>query len=235
MVIYITTSTDIAYNFFMKKIFARIVLILLFISIGSVTTTSSILAMNMPGYIKWQSQNTSNISVENIGNIYSSISSFLKGKKSSEELKKEIDKSALNPKKSEIEHLADVRNVFSYIDKINKISINMLIAAAIVLIVLKGAAFTFNSIFRLCLILVVIYIIFAGFNHLGFSKSFTFMHQPLFKQGTWIFPDNSFLIKLFPLQFWKNSAIIAFGGSISQILFLGLVSKYIHSKIYVRG
>lgn len=218
----------------MKSLFINMVLALLFISIGVTTATNSMLAMNMPSYIKWQSQSTSNIS-GNITDVYSSISFFLKGKKDSEELKNEIGESTLKPENSEIKHLADVRDVFGYINKINKVSIKMLIVAAIVLIILKGAAFTFKSIFRICLILVAAYIIIAGLNHFGFNKTFNLMHQPLFEQGTWIFPDDSFLIKLFPLRFWKNSAIIAFAGSIGQILLLGLASKLIHSKIYVRG
>lgn len=215
----------------MKNFVINVVLVVLFFSIGATAATTSVLAMNMPGYIKWQSQNTSSVSAGKLNDLYGGISHFLRGNNNGKQLQAAIDKANLTYKKREIEHLLDVRKVFRQIKNLNSTSFKFLVGGIILLLVLKGTAFAFNTVYRICLLLIFVYIIFAALNYFGFVYSFDFMHKLLFKEGSWLFAEDSFLIKLFPFQFWRNSAIIAFLGSVGQFSLLGLASKIIYLKL----
>ena len=47
------------------------------------------------------------------------------------------------------------------------------------------------------------------FAIVAWESAFTLFHQLLFPPGTWSFPANSTMIRLYPPEFWFDAAMIA--------------------------
>jgi hypothetical protein len=55
----------------------------------------------------------------------------------------------------------------------------------------------------------------------GFVPLFIFLHTFLFPAGTWVFPDDSILIQLFPLDYFFHFGLVYAGGLV--LIFGGLL------------
>jgi integral membrane protein (TIGR01906 family) len=65
----------------------------------------------------------------------------------------------------------------------------------------------------------------------SFSSFFVAFHRIFFPQGNWEFPDNSLLIQLFPLTFWKvEVGGVLCGGIVFALLFHILGLSYISDE-----
>lgn len=58
---------------------------------------------------------------------------------------------------------------------------------------------------------------------LNFDFTFNLFHSLLFQPGTWIFPENSILIQLFPLTFFQQTAIAIFNRIFISAMLLLIV------------
>ncbi len=72
------------------------------------------------------------------------------------------------------------------------------------------------------LVAIVILILVAG---VFFSKSFELFHQIAFRPGTWTFPQNSTLLTLFPLRYFKFALFTIGGFNLTLALILWKISK----------
>ena len=153
--------------------------------------------------------------------LHKEIMSFLKGT--------DADLSpSLDPE--EQAHMEDVKRVFFWL----QIILNILLAlsaafiASIFLISRHrtkeiGAILLSSGILTLALMLV-----FAGFLWLGFGSLFDSMHELLFAGGTWVFPEESILIQLYPQDFFA-----AMGFLIAKNIFF-IANIFIGAGIYSR-
>lgn len=215
----------------MKTILIAITLVLVPVSLVGASTTNSVLAMTQAPYMKWQSGLTS-VEAPAQSELIQSLSEYLGGKGA--ELKSvtgELQRSGLDYGAREIDHLSDVRSVFNKVRLANRSSLLILAISLVLLLAFKGVIFTLKMVYKLCFIMVFLLLALVVASYVGFDKVFGAMHQTFFKEGTWVFPDTSFFIKLFPYDFWKNSATLAYTGSIGQIAGLGLVSRFILKRL----
>jgi len=60
---------------------------------------------------------------------------------------------------------------------------------------------------------------------LAWPLAFTRFHEVLFAPGTWQFPPDSSLIRLFPERFWFDAAVLLLGLIVAQGLALALVGR----------
>ncbi|MBC8444449.1 DUF1461 domain-containing protein [Candidatus Woesearchaeota archaeon] len=58
---------------------------------------------------------------------------------------------------------------------------------------------------------------------LNFDFTFNLFHSLLFQPGTWIFPENSILIQLFPITFFQQTAIAIFNRIFISAMLLLIV------------
>lgn len=115
---------------------------------------------------------------------------------------------------SEVSHMADVKGVYQ---------ISMLIGLVLLILMIVGMFYLARrsvggirrGLFAGSIATLVIIIGIGVFALLGWERFFTDFHQLLFANGTWTFQLSDTLIRLFPEQFWTDSA-----GTIGVIVLL---------------
>ncbi len=105
-------------------------------------------------------------------------------------------------------HLLDVRRLFAGVDH----WFYLMLAGSVLLLVLqrrfaKGRVLLRTGYLGLASILLPGLLILLG----GFVPLFIFLHTLLFPAGTWVFPDDSILIQLFPLGYFLRFGILYVG------------------------
>lgn len=76
----------------------------------------------------------------------------------------------------------------------------------------------------------------GGFALLDFDSFFTFFHGLFFKAGTWTFPADSLLIRLFPERFWVTAGASWAALSLAGAVVLALAARYVPRAVrQVRG
>ncbi|WP_052663461.1 TIGR01906 family membrane protein [Psychromicrobium lacuslunae] len=106
---------------------------------------------------------------------------------------------------SEVSHMADVKGVYQ---------ISMLIGLLLLVLMVVGMFYLSRrsvggnrrALFAGSIATVVIIIGIGVFALLGWDRFFTDFHQLFFANGTWTFRLSDTLIRLFPEQFWTDSA-----------------------------
>ncbi|MBI2576604.1 DUF1461 domain-containing protein [Candidatus Woesearchaeota archaeon] len=127
-------------------------------------------------------------------------------------------------------HMEDVKKVFFWLQTILNILL-VLTAPLIALIFLfsRNRAKEIGAILLSSGILaLVLLIVFAGFLWLGFGHLFDSMHKVLFVEGTWVFPEESILIQLYPQDFF-----VSIGFLIARNIFF-IANIFIGAGIYSR-
>ncbi|MBI2137014.1 DUF1461 domain-containing protein [Candidatus Woesearchaeota archaeon] len=107
---------------------------------------------------------------------------------------------------SESSHLKDVKSLFSGV-RFAYYSAILLLGIAIALLVKRGlfssvmpASLTASGAFSLLLLLVIF------LSSINFSSFFSIIHRPFFASGSWVFPEDSLLVSLFPERFFHDFA-----------------------------
>ena len=64
----------------------------------------------------------------------------------------------------------------------------------------------------------------------GWEPVFSSLHRPLFRSGSYSFSPGSFIIEIFPAQFWISVLISLFATLIMMMLLLGMALKFAFTK-----
>ncbi len=136
---------------------------------------------------------------------------------------------------AEKSHLADVKQVFSNLKTVMYFLIGLLLFLFFLIIkrlktkdLLKE--FIANYFLIISIILFAVMIVFA-ISLFNFTSAFQNMHELLFPQGNYAFPEDSMLITLFPEQFFINFVkdFVINIAAISVLLFgLGIAVKRVY-------
>jgi len=104
----------------------------------------------------------------------------------------------------EVSHLTDVRNLFSKLKIFYYLTLVLQFAVVIYLFTSKKfkiilpKSFVISGVFSLIFLLVLFLL------SLSFDTFFTNLHKPFFTANTWIFPQDSLLIQLYPVEFFQD-------------------------------
>jgi uncharacterized membrane protein len=128
---------------------------------------------------------------------------------------------------NEKRHLLDVKRL---LDKLYNLwsALSVLSFFSIIFLYVKAKE-SIASIFKYNFIIGLIVIALSIFLAFDFLDSFKTFHQLVFPMGSWIFPDNSILIKWFPLEYFQDFLavvvlIFSIGISVYASLFPNLLT-----------
>jgi integral membrane protein (TIGR01906 family) len=128
----------------------------------------------------------------------------------------------------EAQHMQDVKKV------VMKFALlNLILTLAVATIILRLRNFTliyYSFIFAFILLLLIIFALYF----FDFSLLFEKFHSVLFDAGTWMFPSDDLLIKLFPLNFFSDAARIILLNSLYQ-LFVVCLAMFAVEKWVLRS
>ena len=122
----------------------------------------------------------------------------------------------------EVTHMADVKKV---IKNMNSLLFFCVVISTISLIYastrlnIKDFKKFISKYLKIGSTITIIIILILFFSALNFDFTFNLFHSLLFQQGTWLFPENSMLIQLFPITFFQQ---ITF-GIFSRIFIFAIV------------
>lgn len=119
---------------------------------------------------------------------------------------------------AEARHLLDVRRLFAGVEHL----FYWILPCSVLLLVLqqrfaKGGVLLRIGYLGLASILLPGLLMLLG----GFVPLFILLHTLLFPAGTWVFPDDSILIQLFPLDYFFHFGLVYAGGLV--LIFGGLL------------
>ncbi len=136
-----------------------------------------------------------------------------------------------------VSHLADVRDVLSRVRAITGMAgflalgwlvwalVGLRYRAHVLATSLKAAA------------LIVLGVVAAGaaFALLDFGRFFTLFHALFFETGTWIFPSEALLIRLFPEAFWMVSGAVWAGLSLVGATAIAWGAHIVRTRVAATG
>lgn len=135
---------------------------------------------------------------------------------------------AFNPR--ELRHMADVQAVYQGLSIAGLVG-SLLWAVAVGAWIGAGrgggwlpTALLRGSVFTLGLLAVV-----GAFMGVSWGRFFTAFHQLFFEGETWVFPMSDTLIRLFPMRFWIDVAVLLVGLLVIEAMALGLVGRAMKS------
>jgi integral membrane protein (TIGR01906 family) len=127
----------------------------------------------------------------------------------------------------EVAHMEDVRQVFAGIRLLIVLSILGLLILGLLLYISHGHTFSWlpRMLFFGGLAVDILLILFGVSILLDFSGLFAALHNLLFEPGTWLFPQDSLLIQMYPLSFFSGMGVfMAKNLFYSANLFIGVGS-----------
>ncbi len=111
-----------------------------------------------------------------------------------------------------VSHLVDVRDVIVPVRTITVVLVGVLgVWVATRWRTIPGRRSVGRAARAAAVALVAIVLLAALMGVMDFSVLFTRFHELFFTEGTWVFPEDALLIRVFPLPFWGWSAAI-WGG-----------------------
>ncbi|NEW59822.1 DUF1461 domain-containing protein [Sulfurovum sp. bin170] len=120
-------------------------------------------------------------------------------------------------------HLLDVKRLFENIHSV-WITVSVISLSLVIFLYFRAKErliLVFRYSFFIGLMVVALSILLA----FDFLNSFKFLHQLLFLEHSWIFPDDSILIEWFPLSYFQEFVVIVISIFFMFLLFL----KSLHS------
>lgn len=160
------------------------------------------------------------------------ITKYVWGKGNSRSLKNvSVANQSLSP--SEIAHLRDVRMLFSKISKAGLTATSLMVFFAVI-IYLTNSAKLVNGLFWNGTVLLLFVLLTGILGSFDFGKLFNYLHSPFFQKNTWVFPEDSILIQLFPLNFWeliiRRVILMIFTESVILMSFIFILRKKLTEK-----
>ena len=124
----------------------------------------------------------------------------------------------------ELRHMADVQIVYNYLMVIGIVAALILVGGITALLVAKyprhraPAALLNGSLLTLGLLGIV-----GAYMVLNWGDFFTMFHRIFFEGDTWTFPFSDTLIRLFPMRFWIDVAVVIVGPLIIEAIAIGAI------------
>ena len=124
----------------------------------------------------------------------------------------------------ELRHMADVQTVYDRLMTVGIVAALVLVGGITALLAAKyprrrvSIALLNGSLFTLGLLGTV-----GAYMVLGWRSFFTTFHRIFFESDTWTFPFSDTLIRLFPMQFWIDVAIVIVGLLVVETIVAGAV------------
>jgi len=120
----------------------------------------------------------------------------------------------------ELDHMVDVKKVVKTTLAVWYGLLGFLFASAIWFLVMGGKKYLKQALdwggwLTVGLIVAVLIMVIVSFNQL-----FEWFHKLFFEDGTWIFYQDDTLIRLFPLEFWRDAFVFV---SVLTVLFAGVI------------
>lgn len=120
----------------------------------------------------------------------------------------------------ELDHMVDVKQVIKISLAVWYGLLGFLFATTIWFLVIGGKnylnqALNWGSWITIGLIVAILLMVIISFNQL-----FEWFHKLFFEDGTWLFYHDDTLIRLFPLEFWRDAFVIV---SVLTILFASVI------------
>lgn len=192
--------------------------------------TSSVRLLTTNFYLQYQYQKfniaqKAGLTRQELNNLSRGLVKFL----TSSEKFPSLANSLFEPR--EISHLYDVQKLFRAVFIVQKITgIYLLLCLSLALFPprRKNLNRFFFYIFLGCLtsIFIILFLALAIFFY--FPSFFTGFHELFFKSGSWLFGPNDMLIRLYPEEFWLDSAktlvFLTLAGAIVLSIFSGFIS-----------
>ena len=125
----------------------------------------------------------------------------------------------------ELHHMDDVQVVYNRLMTAGVVAALILVGGIATLLVAKhprrrvAAALLNGSLLTLGLLGIV-----GAYMVLNWGDFFTSFHRIFFESDTWTFPLSDTLIRLFPMRFWMDVAIVIVGPLIVEIIVIGATS-----------
>lgn len=139
-----------------------------------------------------------------------------------------IPTSALD--ESMLTHLQDCTWVFNLMtDLFKALGIASLVLAVLALIIDRRNELS-KLLLQSSILAILILAAFGIWITVGFDSFFTLMHSLFFASGTWTFPADSFLIQMFPENFWIGMGVVWGASSVLFSLALILISQVIKKR-----
>ena len=122
----------------------------------------------------------------------------------------------------ELIHMADVKAVMYWAFVVFWVALAILLIAAIYVLFSPDLGHKLPVyIFDGCLVLGVIMAAIAGWALVRFDTFFVFFHRVFFVGDSWLFESTDSLIRLFPLEFWVDAALIWIVMAFAEIVLIG--------------
>lgn len=196
---------------------ARIVIIL---ALPPVIIFGNLYWLESPAYVDYE------LAGAPAGNDLKPASRVALAKKVVEFLRGRADRNSLTRFESrELDHLEDVKKLFNRLETIQRLASALFAAAAIYLAILRHQRLLFiRTIGTGGALTLILTALIAALSLFDFGSFFSGFHELFFSPGTWLFPPDSLLIKVFPLSFWMAAArmLLILTGIESLVLTVGL-------------
>ena len=128
----------------------------------------------------------------------------------------------------ELRHMQDVKAVTRGMLGVWRAAVVLALVATIYLArqpvtrsLLRAALMTGSAIVVVVLTVLIVYLL------LNFNSFFTNFHRVFFESGSWMFSYSDTLIRLFPLRFWSDVAVLVGGASLLEGLLVWLGARFI--------
>ncbi len=135
---------------------------------------------------------------------------------------------------TEITHMKDVKNLFSYF-RIATLGMIIVVLGNFIFLALQDKKYIFLALKKIWITPVVVIAFFGIMALVSFDKLFTQFHKMFFTNDDWQLGSNDTLIKMLPQNFWLNSMLIILLGGTLLIASLMLFNRYyIKRKLKIR-
>ena len=128
-----------------------------------------------------------------------------------------------------LRHMQDVKVVVGVVLWVWRVATILAIISGLVLVrdpgtrsLLRGALMIGATIVVVILLGLLLYIM------LNFNSFFTNFHRVFFESGTWTFSYSDTLIRLFPLRFWSDVALLISGASLLEGFLVLLWTRFFY-------
>ena len=130
-------------------------------------------------------------------------------------------------KEREVQHLVDVRRVLRTFLLIQRVTLGLLLVAAVCYVFASGLRLTIlRATHAGCVGVVVAIVAVVLLAAINFNWFFDRFHRIFFESGTWVFYETDTLIQLYPLRYWTDATWKLGVLALSGATLLGAVTKW---------
>ncbi len=126
----------------------------------------------------------------------------------------------------ELRHMADVQMVYGRLMIVGIVAALILLGGVITSLVTKRRRrYVAVALWNGCMLTLGLLAIVGAYMALNWGDFFTTFHRIFFEGDTWTFPLSDTLIRLFPMRFWIDVAIVIVGPLIVESVVIAAISR----------